>query len=170
MSDLILLGYIAKAFGIKGAVFIKLINTDSEALLLDQKIIIKQANSDFRELTITQVLGNHRVFFAEITDRNEAEKLQGAEVFIKRDDLPELPEDEYYLTDLINSKVVLKTGELVGELIGFSSNNAQILLEIKTLSGHVASVPLVPAIVIDIDEEKKIITLDPPSGLLEPLD
>jgi 16S rRNA processing protein RimM len=170
MSDLILLGFISKAFGLKGAVHIKLINDQSEALQLHSQVTLKFGSGAERVLTVCELLSGARVYFKEISDRNEAEKLQGAQLYIKRADLPKLLDNEFYIADLIGADIVLKNREKVGVLIGFSSNNAQLLLEIQTSQGHKALVPFVPAIVIDIDEENNIITLDPPIGLLEPLD
>lgn len=170
MSDEILIGYVAKAFGIKGAVTIKLFNPESEALAKDCQVTLKLGTFPPRVLTIAEVLPGERVFFAGVNDRTSAEKLQGAQVFINRKDLPVIEDDEFYLTDLIGAQVILANKDLVGILVGFSTNNAQTLLEVKTHSGYVASIPMVEAIVLDINEEQKIIVIDPPQGLLEPLD
>lgn len=170
MSDLILLGYIAKAFGTKGGLHLKLINPDGASLAVGIKVTIKLGILEPRVMTISEVVPGNRIYFAQITDRTTAEKLQGAELYLSRADFPDLLEDEFYLGDLIGARVILISGEDAGVLTGFSSNNIQILLEVKTPSGYVASVPLVDAIVLDIDSENKIITIDPPTGLLEPLD
>ena len=170
MSDLILLGYVAKAFGTKGGLHIKLINPASSSLAVNSKVTVKLKGSEPRVMTICEVVPNSRIYFAEITDRTAAEKLQGAELYLNRADFPDLLEDEFYLGDLIGARVILANGDEAGVLTGFSSNNIQLLLEVKTPSGYVASVPLVDAIVLDIDCENKIITIDPPAGLLEPLD
>jgi len=169
MSDLILLGYVAKAFGTKGGLHIKLINPEGASLVVESKVTIRLGNSE-RVMTVSEVVPGNRLYFAEITDRTAAEKLQGAELYLSRADFPELLEDEFYLGDLLGARVILPHGEQAGILIGFSSNNIQVLLEVETPSGHVASVPLVDAIVLDIDCENKIITIDPPLGLLEPMD
>ena len=170
MTDLILLGYIAKAFGIKGGVHTKLINDQSTALVVNSKVTIKQKHLEPRVFTIAEVVPGGRLYFAEINSRDDAEKLQGAEIYMSRGDFPTLSDDEFYLADLIGSQVVLKSQEFVGRLIGFSSNKAQLLLEIELATGYIASVPFVPPIVINIDEKNKIITIDPPLGLLEPLE
>ena len=41
-----------------------------------------------------------------ITDRNTVESLRGTELFISRDDLPNLKENEYYQSDLIGFDVI----------------------------------------------------------------
>jgi 16S rRNA processing protein RimM len=170
MSDLILLGYISKAFGTKGGLHVKLINPESVSLVVGSTVTLMLKGAEPRVMTLSEVVPGNRIYFAEITDRTTAEKLQGAELYLSRADFPELLEDEFYLGDLIGARVILANGDEAGKLAGFSSNNIQILLEIETLSGYIASVPLVDAIVLDIDTENMIITIDPPIGLLEPLD
>lgn len=170
MKDLIALGYISKAFGLKGGVGVKLFNQDSSALAANKSFTLRLGKNPDRVLNISSILDGSRVFFEDISDRSQALELVGSRIFLSRDDLPPIKDDEYYLSDILNSKVLLKNGDHVGDLVGFSSNSAQTLLEIKTQAGHIASVPLVKPIVQDIDPNNKIITIDPPEGLLEKLD
>ncbi len=165
-NDLILLGYIAKAVGLKGALRIKLLNVDSEALSVGLCLTLRHGKMPEKELHIS-ALESDRFYLEGINYRSAAEALQGSEVFINRSDLPKLSPDEVYLNDLIGAEVKLGSGEIVGHVSAFASNNAQILLEITGTDGHSFSIPLVPAIVIAIDEEHKIITIDPPAGLLD---
>lgn len=171
MTDLVLLGYVAKAVGLKGGLKLKLLNIESESLVEGLKLTIKQGKLAPQELEIITLEGDgDRVYLEGIIDRTMAEALQGSEVYIHRADLPETLPDEFYLNDLIGAEVKLQSGELVGHIVAFASNTAQTLLEVKTLPGHVVSIPLVPAIVIEIDEVKKCVIIDPPIGLLDLVD
>lgn len=167
MHLLVELGYIAKAFGIKGGVQVKLFSSHSEAIRAGIVLTLIQKNKE-RTYKVRDVLPQGRVFFEGVDDRNMAEDLKGSTVLIARADLPVLDDDEFYLTDMVGASVQLLDGTKVGTLSGFASNNAQTLLEVQTLSGHVASIPLVDAIVKTIDVDNKIVTIDPPSGLLDP--
>ncbi len=168
MTDLVLLGYVAKAIGLKGGLKLKLLNLDSESLVEGLKLTIKQGKLAPQELVISAIEGDgDRVYFEGITDRSMAEALSGSEIYIQRADMPEVENDEFYLNDLIGAEVKLQSGEVVGDVVAFASNTAQTLLEVKTLAGHVVSIPLVPAIVIEIDAENKKVIIDPPLGLLD---
>lgn len=166
MRNLVALGYIAKAFGIKGGVSIKLFSEESEAIKEGVTLLIRKGSSE-KELTVQEVLPGGRLFFVGMNDRTVAESLRGAEIFIERSKLPELLDDEFYLSDIIGAEVVLSQGEKVGTVVDFSSNGAQTLLEVKTVAGHVASIPLVDAIVKNIDSVNKVVIIDPPEGLLD---
>jgi len=48
-----------------------------------------------------------------VNNRNDAELLRGVELFINRDDLPALPDGEYYHADLIGMRVV-RAGAQIG--------------------------------------------------------
>jgi 16S rRNA processing protein RimM len=162
----ILLGYIVRAFGIKGGVVIKLLNDDSSSLSVGLPLIIHQGKLA-KTLTISSIMDRGRIMFQEISDRTEAESLKGAQIFTNRELLPALEEDEYYLADMLGASIVDTKGQVIGELIDYSSNNAQILLEIKTPDNKLASIPSVKPIVDKIDCVNKIIYVDLPEGLLD---
>lgn len=166
MRQLVELGYIAKAFGLKGGVQVKLFSSQSEAIRVGVVLTLMQKEKE-QNLSVVDVLPQGRVFFEGIHDRTEAEALQGAVILINRSDLPELNDDEFYFNDLIGASVQLVDGTRIGTLVDFSTNNAQTLLEIKTMTGHRASIPLVDAIVKTIDAEQKVVIIDPPAGLLD---
>jgi 16S rRNA processing protein RimM len=165
-NNIVLLGSIAKAFGIKGELIIKLINDESQAIKAGSVLYIREGGS-FRPLRVDAVCQNNRVQFKGIADRNQALSLCGLDVFIERNDLPELLDDEVYLMELIGFLVFLSDGTKAGEICGFSSNNAQDLMDVLTTDGKHISIPFVEPIIVKIDSEKKEIVIDPPLGLLE---
>jgi 16S rRNA processing protein RimM len=169
MTELVLLGYVVKAFGIKGGVGVKLFNPDSQALRSGAKFVLRLAKLPELSVQIDKVLDGNRVFFSGISDRTKAESLVGSEILIARSELPDIRDDEYYLCDLIGMKVWVGS-DCVAQVVGFSSNNAQTLLELSMLAGYQVSVPLVDSIVKKIDLEKRLIVLDPPIGLLDQMD
>ena len=64
-----------------------------------------------------------------VDDRNDAESLRGIELFISRDDLPKLKDDEYYQSDLIGFDVV-RDGEKIGIVDGFQNFGAGDIIEL----------------------------------------
>lgn len=83
-----------------------------------------------------KVVGPHkevlRLKIEGITDRNAAEALVGTEFYVDRSVLPRLPEEEYYLTDIIGLKVYLNTlDKEIGTVARFSNFGAGEIIEIK---------------------------------------
>ena len=58
-------------------------------------------------------------------------------------------------------------GELIGEIVDFSSNGAQDLLVVKTTAGHEALVPFVDDFIFNIDFDARQVRMDLPPGLIE---
>jgi 16S rRNA processing protein RimM len=166
----IILGYVSRAFGLKGGVFLKLINRESDALMVGKRVTLKRNKTADLLVTIAAIQDRDRIFFTEVNDRTAAEALRGAEVWISHHDLPASADDEYYLFEIMGASVIDTHGNKLGDVVGFSSNNAQTLIDIKTTSGHVASVPNVKPLVKKIDTVQKVVIIDPPEGLLDVMD
>lgn len=66
-----------------------------------------------------------------VEDRNAAELLRGIELFINRDELPELKDGEYYQADLIGMRVV-RGGIVLGVVDNIQNYGAGDILELDT--------------------------------------
>ena len=64
-----------------------------------------------------------------VNDRNTAESLRGTELFVSRDDLPKLKENEYYQSDLIGFDVI-RGGKKIGIVDGFQNFGAGDIIEL----------------------------------------
>jgi 16S rRNA processing protein RimM len=87
--------------------------------------------------------------FAEITDRNAAEKLRSAVLTVPREALPVLGEGEYYYSDLIGLPCVSTDGTDLGRCVAVENFGASDVLEIEMPSeigrpGKKFMVPMTP--------------------------
>ena len=64
-----------------------------------------------------------------IDDRNSAESLRGTLLYVLRDDLPKLKENEYYQSDLIGFDVI-REGKKIGVVDGFQNFGAGDIIEL----------------------------------------
>ncbi|MBR6472229.1 MAG: 16S rRNA processing protein RimM [Firmicutes bacterium] len=96
--------------------------------------------------------------FEGVNDRNQAEKLRDRDVCITEDDLRELPEDTYYLRDLIGMKVVDDGayGE-IGILKDVIQNSAQDIYVVSASGGREVLIPAVKDFIREIDAEARVI-------------
>ena len=96
--------------------------------------------------------------FEGVNDRNQAEKLRDRDVCITEDDLRELPEDTYYLRDLIGMKVVDAGayGE-IGILKDVIQNSAQDIYVVSAPGGREVLIPAVKDFIREIDAEARVI-------------
>lgn len=100
-------------------------------------------------------------------DRNAAEALRGRELYITEDDLPELPEGQYYVRDLIGMSVTEEDGNLLGHVTDVLQNTAQDIFEVESENGKKLLIPKVDQFVLDIDAEKREITVRLIEGMLD---
>ena len=126
------LGKIVGVHGIRGEVKVKSFTADDT----DVGAYGKLENKDGSKVFALKVIGHSkellRCKIKGIDDRNAAEALIGTELYVDRDVLPELDDEEYYLTDLIGLKVIEVSSESeVGTVAGVYNFGAGDILEIK---------------------------------------
>ena len=102
-----------------------------------------------------------------INDRSEAEKHRGEDLYINKEDARVLPEDTYYINDLIGLKVIDENGISLGILSDVIQNKAQDLYEIERDNKSKFFIPAVEEFIIEIDLTKKIIKVKLIEGLLD---
>jgi 16S rRNA processing protein RimM len=102
-----------------------------------------------------------------VSDRNQAETLNGIELTIPRDRLPAAGEDEFYHADLIGLAAVVKDGAELGTVIAVRNFGAGDILEIAPRRGQTLLVPFTRAVVPEVDLAGGRVVIDPPPGLLE---
>lgn len=151
------IGVIARAHGIKGA--LKLHFWHEESHVLDAGLEIRVGKAQKRVARYASGV----LELEGLTDRNISEKLQGQEVFVRRDDFPD-DDDAVYLVDLVGAPVVHDNGTALGVVEGVSDNGAQPLLMVKQ-RGREVLVPFVDAIVKEATHERVVLT--PPPGLFD---
>ena len=161
----ILIGKIVSAVGLKGEV--KVYNysdrpdiyEDTESIYVDD-VLMRVKNVRLQKNMIILKLEG-------IEDRDAAERARGSELFVTEDDLPELPEGEYYIRDLIGMDAVLEDGSRLGVVTDVIQNTAQDIFEVKTDEGKQVLIPKVPEFVLGIDLEKNTVTLHLIEGMLD---
>jgi len=103
-----------------------------------------------------------------IKDRNESEKLHGTKLYILRDELKELEdEDTFYYTDLIGLSVKNKEGEEIGSVLKVDNFGAGDLLEIKPKNGKSFLLPFKDEYVPTVDIKNNYVTVNIPEGFTD---
>ncbi|MDB5417583.1 MAG: rimM [Phenylobacterium sp.] len=134
-ANLLLVGRVAGAFGVKGEVRITAFTADPMALVGYRDL---QREDGAPGLTLTggrPVKGAIIVRAKEVETREQAEALRGLRLYIPRDVLPEPEEDEFYVTDLIGLAVETAQGEPLGRVKEVRDFGAGDILEIQPPSG-----------------------------------
>ncbi len=108
------------------------------------------------------------VRFAEIGDRDRAERIRGVELSldVPADERPDDPE-EFYDHQLLGLSACTTDGDPIGAVTEVLHLPAQDLLVVETASGQPAFIPFVRAVVPHIDLAARLVTVADPAGLLQ---
>lgn len=169
MKDtLVCMAEIVGVHGIKGMVKLKVFSETPE-VLADYSPLLDDTGAEAYELVTYAPHKN--VWLATIkgvADRTQAEKLRGTKLYVPRDELPEIEdEDTYYHTDLIGLAAHDEAGAEIGRIVNVANFGAGDLLEIKPLSGPTYYLPFTTAIVPHVDLAARKATVIVPPGLLD---
>ena len=124
-------GTIIGAHGIKGEVKFKLTLEDGD-ILKKYGVPVSSDGTPFSIASWRQGPKGPLLKFKGINDRDQAEELRGVDLFIPRDALPTLDEEELYYTDIVGMAVFNHQGEKVGKVADVFSNGANDVLTIYT--------------------------------------
>jgi 16S rRNA processing protein RimM len=169
-EDLICLGAIAGAHGIKGEVKLKSFTEDPLGIGAHGVLVDEQGARQF-ELVGLKLSGKLLVArIAGVSDRNAAELLRGTRLCVPRSALPE-PEDDgtYYQADLIGLKAVSSDGRAVGTVLAVQNYGAGDLLEVEPdAGGDTILVPFAQSHVPEVDMAKRQVVIA--EHAIEPVD
>lgn len=164
-DDTICVGAIGGAYGVKGEVRIKSFCAVPE----DIETYSPLNTEDGRALHLAIVRPIKNGFaarIAEVATKEEADALKGVQLLARRDQLPSLPDDEYYHADLMGLQVYDTGGSLLGTVKSVQNHGAADLLEVQQPnSSSTVLVPFTLAAVPTVDLTSGRIIADPPEGL-----
>jgi 16S rRNA processing protein RimM len=87
----------------------------------------------------------------DITDRDTAQALRGARIFVPRSSFPTAASDEFYWVDLIGLQVVNREAQVLGEVLGLIDNGAHSVLRVAASADAGAAERLIPFVAAYID-------------------
>jgi len=161
MSSLICVARIGAAHGVRGAVKLWTFTEDPLAVTRYGPLSTKDGARQF-EVTQAREARDHLVAtFKGVTTRDDAERLNGLELYVARDRLPATDEDEYYHTDLIGLAAVTAANKPLGEVIAIHNFGAGDIIEIAPPAGSSIMLPFSNAVVptVDLAARRVVITL-----------
>jgi 16S rRNA processing protein RimM len=124
----------------------------------DKKVAIENVRY-MKNLPILKLVGSD--------DRNMAEALKGKSLYIGEDQLRELPEDTYYIRDIIGFDVRDEEGHAFGKLKDVIQNRAQDLYEIELENRKTILLPAVAEFILEINPDEKYLKVKLIEGILD---
>jgi 16S rRNA processing protein RimM len=167
-GDFVLLGKVTKPHGIRGEVKVYPYSGQPENFLNYREVFFALSEDDnWIPYTIekSRVQGNQVLLkLKNCTTRSGAEELVGREIWLDRQDLPELEDDEYYWFDFVGKGVVTDDGNELGKVTGVLETGAHGIL-VVTDKNQEYLIPVINTFIVRVDDKEVVLKL--PTGLLE---
>jgi 16S rRNA processing protein RimM len=166
MTALICVGAIAGAFGVHGEVRLKSFCSEPTDIASYGPLTTEDGKRSFRITLTRPVAGGLGARIAGVTSRDEAEALRGTSLYVPRDRLPALPDDEFYHADLIGLSAFDAGGALLGRVIAIHNHGAGDIIEISPASHKSALLlPFTKATVPNVDLAAGRLVVDMPEDV-----
>ena len=162
--DRICVGAIAGSFGVQGEARLKSFCSDPEAIAGYGPLWTEDGTRSFTvKLTRANVSGGLGVRLSGVATKEQADALKGTQLYVDRDRLPSLPDDEFYHADLIGLTAQDTGGVVLGTVRAVHNHGAGDLLEILGPGMKAALlVPFTLAVVPTVDLAAGRIVVDLP--------
>jgi 16S rRNA processing protein RimM len=166
-GDMVLIGIVTGAHGIKGEVKLKSFAAEPSGIESYGPLVTSSGEAIEIERLRPQKEGYIAVLKG-VRDRNGAAALKGCELFIPRGRLPAARPNEVYVHDIIGLSAHLKNGGALGEVVAVPNFGGGDLLEIR-VEGRKDTllVPFTDSFVPDVDIARGMIMVDLPDGYMD---
>lgn len=142
---------IGAAHGVRGAVKLWTFTEDPLAVKDYGPLMTKDGARQFELAQVREAKDHLVVTLKGIATRDDAERLNGIELYVPRDRLPETDDDEYYHADLIGLAAVNAADEPLGRVIAIHNFGAGDIIEIAPAKGATMLLPFTNAVVPTVD-------------------
>lgn len=186
--EFIKLGWVQSAHGLKGEVFIRLLQKDLTVIKKVKSFRLVRSDRAKKTSHLGEIVEKKPeglrpykeglvVKLSGVNDRDQAETLRGYTFEIPKSLLVSRPGERIFLNEILGFKVIDLHSQKEGEIVSFSSNGAQDLLVVRESSEKLKEgteiqkplplfeIPLVQAFIHELDFERKVIEMNLPEGL-----
>jgi 16S rRNA processing protein RimM len=137
--------------GVRGAIKLWTFTEEPMAVMQYGPLSTKDGTRKFEVASAREAKGHLVATLKGVVTREEAERLNGVELYISRSKLPATDADEYYHADLIGLSAENAAGEPIGRVIAIHNFGAGDIIEIAPLHGTTLLLPFSNAVVPTVD-------------------
>ncbi|MBR2193008.1 MAG: 16S rRNA processing protein RimM [Bacteroidaceae bacterium] len=168
-SDVYKIGTITKAHGLQGKVVLNFSDdifdtTDADYLIIDvDGILVPFFISEYRFRSNASAL----MKFDHIESAEQTQQIVGCDVYFEKSKAQEAGTDEMSLNYFIGFTMLDEQGAKIGEITDIDDKTDNWLFVVERDNGDEALVPAQESFIVDINHEKRTMTMDLPVGLLD---
>jgi 16S rRNA processing protein RimM len=165
---------VGKIVGVHGLNGTSKVYSYAESLSVFQpngSILLRTATGQEKKYEIKWAKPHTRVILLAlkgVTNRSQAEKLIGCELYIDKAKLPELEEGTYYWFDIIGLSVFTVDENYLGRvesIIPTGSNDVYVVKNPDKDEKNEVLIPALESVILEIDLKRQVMRVDLPEGL-----
>ena len=168
MQELLEIGQIVNSYGIKG--FLKVVPfTDDVNRFNKLKTIYIERNKKLQEMEMEEVKYHKNLVLLKlkgIDDINQTEQFKNCYIKIDRNYAVELPEDSYFIVDLIDMKVYTDNEKYLGTLVDVFPTGSNDVYVVKDEMGKQTLLPAIGDVIKKVDVKNKEMIVHLIDGLI----
>ena len=165
MPGHICIARIGAPHGVRGAVKLWTFTEDPLAVRAYGPLLTKDGARSFEIASAREAKGHLVATLKGVASREDAERLNGIELYIARDKLPATGENEYYHADLIGLAAVTSANEPLGRVAAIHNFGAGDIIEIAPPHGATLLLPFTNAVVPSVDLAAGHVVIEMPAEI-----
>ena len=163
----VLIGKFRRPHGIRGEIRMTVLTDFPELISPGQIIYAGERHKAYTVRDIRWHGGDMLVSLKELPDRTAVEIFRNVMVYMKSEDMPELPEGEFFVHQLVGMEVITDQDEKLGVLKEILITGANDVYLVETPEGKEILLPAIDDVVLDINQESGQIVVHIIQGLLD---
>ena len=169
MEQLLRVGVFSSTHGVRGEVKVYPTTDDVNRFKKLEKVVL-DTGREYIDLEISGVKFFKNLVilkFKGIDNINDIEKYKGKDLLVHREDAVALEENENYVADLIDLKVVTDDGKVLGYLTEVMETGANDVYVVETEDGQELLLPAIRDCILDADLDEEVMTVHILPGLFD---
>jgi 16S rRNA processing protein RimM len=160
------IGLFSGPHGIKGEVKVKSFTDIPENLFVYEQFFLANQTKPIKLKLVRKIKQNLICIVEDIKTRNEAEKFKNLILYVRRDNLPLLKDDEFYQRDLLDFQVYNLERHNLGFVTSFNDFGGGLLVEVEKNKKRFY-LPIGKPFLKDINYKDKEVILNIDPGFIE---
>lgn len=165
--DYLAIGFLRRPHGVTGEIIMDL-HTDFPERIKDGKKVY--AGEKYESITIDSVRphGNSLLIRIHGYDTPEAVgRFRNQWVYVQADEVPPLPDGQYYKYELVDLEVVDDEGNKLGTLTEIIETGANDVYIVRNESGKEILLPAIPSVILEVDMDARLMKVHLIDGLID---
>jgi len=158
----LVVGRIRRAHGLKGEMIMDVLTDFPERIMRGKEVYVGETHETQKIASVRPHDNLLLVSFKGIDNKDALDRYRNLMVYVKTEELPELPENEYYHHDLIGLTVIDDHEQVLGKLVEIMETGANDVYVVIDNDNKEILIPAVDEFILLIDLAGRLMTVHKP--------